>query len=117
MPESLVSVSCTRAWKLIAAILARSPGSDIVEEVVYLVWDNNGVEEEGMGGVNTMGGGISWVLCAQDISCVYCSIAIFRKLKDLSEDEVGGPVATALFPPSLDNSPVVAINDEVLALA
>ena len=49
--------------------------------------------------------------------CVYSPTAMFRKVKDTAEDAVSGSVGTRSLPPSLDDSPVVPVDREVLTLA
>lgn len=77
IPEMYTSgvCPCTRRW--MAAPLVRSPLSDIDEEGSYLSRDSDGIEEEGAGWVEAAGGRVSWVLSAWDVSCVYCSLAMF----------------------------------------
>lgn len=97
--------------------LARSLRSNINEEGLGGIWDSNGVEQMGARRVEATGGCISRVLHARYISCVYCPITILQKLEDESENMIGGPVGTALFPPALNNSLVVSIDDNVVTLA
>ena len=47
---------------------------------------------------------------------IYCSVAILRELEDALENVVGGFVGTASLPPALDDSPVVPIDNNVIAL-
>jgi hypothetical protein len=100
---------------LSAACLASSPGSDVNEEGPDFQGDRDVVEEEVAWGVHTPGGGICRVFCAWDISCVYHSIVIFRKLEDAMEDIVGGSVGTRPFPPAFDNPAVVPIYEDMLS--
>ena len=106
-----------RTRHLTAVDFASSPGSNINEEGSCLAWDGDWVEHEGTGGVDASRRGICWVFCAWYISCMYRSAAILRKLEDVSENIVGGPVGTTLFPPPLDDSPVVSVYDDMVALA
>jgi hypothetical protein len=72
-----VSGFCSCVMCLTTAALASSLGSDIQEEGPNFVRDGDGVEQEGAGGVDALGWGVSRVLHAWNILCVYCSIAVF----------------------------------------
>ena len=100
-----------------AASLAHSAVSNIDEEGPGFTGDVDMVKEEGAGGVDAAGGGISRVLCARDVSRVYRPLMISRKLDDASENVVGGLVGTAFLPPPFDDSAVVPIDDELFSLA
>ena len=106
-----------RTRHLTAVDFASSPGSNIDEEGSCLARDGDWVEHEGTGWVDASRRGICWVFCAQYVSCMYHSAAILRKLEDASENIVGGPVGATLFPPPLDDSLVVSIYDDMVALA
>ena len=100
---------------LTTVLLASSPGSDIEEEMPNFTGDSDGAEQEGAGRVDTLGGSIGRILHAWDVLCVYHSVAIFRKLEYALKDVVGGPVGTAPFPPSFDDSPIVPVYNDVIA--
>ena len=100
-----------------AVDFASSPGSNIDEEGLCLTQDGDWVEHEGTGWVDALRRGICWVFCTRYVSCMYHSAAILQKLEDVSENIVGGPVGTTLFPPPLDDSPVVSIYNDMVALA
>jgi hypothetical protein len=63
--------------RLTMAALASSLGSEIQEEGPNFVRDGDGVKQEGAGGVDALGWGVSRVLRAWNILCVYRSIAVF----------------------------------------
>ena len=100
---------------LTAVFLASSLRSDIGEEMPSLARDGDRVEQEGAGGIEAPGGGVGGVLRAWDVSSVYCFIAIFRTLEDVSENVVGGPIGAAPLPPPFDDSPVVPVDKHVVS--
>ena len=60
----------------IAISLARFPSSNINEERLDLVRDDDGVKQEGTGGVKSLWGAVCWVFCTWDVSHVDLSITI-----------------------------------------
>ena len=109
-------MSRARTRCLMAVLFASSPGSYIDEEMPSVVVDGDGVEEEGAGGIVASGGWVGGILRARDVSSMYRSAAILRKLEDASENVVGGPIGAAPFPPSFDDSMVVPVDDNMVAL-
>ena len=101
---------------LTAALFASSPGSYIDEEMSSVAVDEDGFEEEGTRGVVASGGWVGRILRARDVSSMYRSATILRKLEDASENVVGGRIGTAPFPPSFNDSAVVPVDDDVIAL-
>ena len=108
------SGSCPRARCLITTLLASSPGLDIEEKRSYFIRDSNRVEQEGTGGVVSLGGTICGVFCTRDISCVNLSTMIFGQLKNMLEDVVGWFVGAAVLPPSLNDPSIVTVEFDVL---
>ena len=52
-PRETSSARCTRTRRFRAALLASSPGSDLSEEGLEVVWDDNGCEAELEGWVSS----------------------------------------------------------------
>jgi hypothetical protein len=72
-------------------------------------------EEEG-GQVAASGGSICWIFLAWDIVRVDNALARVCKVVDPSKDDVCWAVPAMALPPSLDNTPVVTIDFEMVTI-
>ena len=106
---------CSRC--LTIAFWVSAPTSCVNEERSGFDRDRDWVEEEGPGWVESAGGSIGRVLHTRDVSGVYRSSAILRKLDDASENVVRWLVGAALFPPTFDDPAVVSVNHDMISFA
>ena len=80
------------------------------------MWESNGGEDEICVGEDATGRSIGWVVAAGNILEVEgnTTAELVADGMNLAEDTIGCPVAATTIAPALDNTEVVAVDEEVI---